>query len=158
MKHELKKSWIESLNCWRNRTKNNPFFQNGLGDCCETRTGILNGFKASNISVNDIVILFRGIHMSKYMIILLTALLLIVQLGIVYLWIFDWRHLVTQAGLIIWISSIVLGILLYFTYSKSVKSEKFIIVSRKVVFSSTLMTIILAILALVIEAITKSMP
>ncbi|NNU94531.1 hypothetical protein ETC01_15285 [Geobacillus sp. NFOSA3] len=96
--------------------------------------------------------------MSKYMIILLTALLLIVQLGIVYLWIFDWRHLVTQAGLIIWISSIVLGILLYFTYSKSVKSEKFIIVSRKVVFSSTLMTIILAILALVIEAITKSMP
>ncbi|SFA53028.1 hypothetical protein SAMN05192569_10407 [Parageobacillus thermantarcticus] len=96
--------------------------------------------------------------MFKYMIALMTALLLIVQLGIAYLWIFDWRHLATKAGLMIWISSIVLGILLYFIYSKFVEDGKFSIVSRKTVFSSTAMTVILAVLALVIEAITKSMP
>jgi len=41
---------------------------------------------------------------------------------------------------------------------KTFHSGKFSIVSRKTVFSSTAMTVILAVLALVIEAITKSMP
>jgi hypothetical protein len=96
--------------------------------------------------------------MFKYMIALMAALLLIVQLGIAYLWIFDWRQLVTKAGLMIWISSIALGIVLYLIYSKFVGDGKFSTVSRKAVFSSTAVNIILAVLALAIEAITKSMP
>ncbi|AEH47866.1 hypothetical protein [Parageobacillus thermoglucosidasius] len=96
--------------------------------------------------------------MFKYMMTLMTASLLIVQLGIAYLWVFDWRRLATKAGLMIWISSVALGILLYFIYSKFAEDGKFSIINRRAVFSSTAITIILAVFAFMIEMITQSMP
>lgn len=94
----------------------------------------------------------------RSILVIITIPLVAIHLAILYFWVFDWRKLVTQVGLISWIVSIILGILVYFAYRKFIRNKKFTIVSRKVLFSSTLMAIILGVLALVIEAITSSMP
>lgn len=94
----------------------------------------------------------------KSILTLITILLVIIHFAILYFWIFDWQQLVTQVGLISWIGSIILGILVYFVYYMFIRSQKFTVVSRRVLFSSTLMIIILGVLALVIESITRSMP
>lgn len=96
--------------------------------------------------------------MLKSILTLITILLVIIHFAILYFWIFDWQQLVTQVGLISWIGSIILGILVYFVYYMFIRSQKFTVVSRRVLFSSTLMIIILGVLALVIESITRSMP
>ncbi|OEF99272.1 hypothetical protein BHF71_09345 [Vulcanibacillus modesticaldus] len=96
--------------------------------------------------------------MLRSILVIITIPLVIIHFTILYFWVFDWRKLVTQVGLISWISSIILGIIVYFAYRESIRNQKFTVVSRKILFSSTLMTIVLGVLALVIEAITKSMP
>ncbi|MEC1070865.1 hypothetical protein [Priestia megaterium] len=84
--------------------------------------------------------------------------LILVQLLILYFWIFDWEKLVTQIGLITWIVSIVLGIVIYFIYLKLSLKDKKSIVNRRIVLCSTLLTIVLAMGALLIEFVTSSMP
>jgi hypothetical protein len=96
--------------------------------------------------------------MLRSILVIITIPLVVIHFAILYFWVLDWKKLVTKVGLISWIGSIILGILVYFAYRKFIRNQKFTVVSRKVLFSSTLMTIVLGVLALVIEAITSSMP
>jgi hypothetical protein len=96
--------------------------------------------------------------MLRSILVIITIPLVVIHFAILYFWVFDWQKLVTQVGLISWIGSIILGILVYFAYRKFIRNQEFTVVSRKVLFSSTLMTIVLGVLALVIEAITSTMP
>ncbi|MFE4093893.1 hypothetical protein ACFX4K_19520 [Priestia sp. YIM B13484] len=89
---------------------------------------------------------------------ILSIPLILVQLLILYFWIFDWEKLVTQIGLITWIISIVLGIFIYFIYLKLSLKDKKSIVNKRIVLCSTLLTIVLAMGALLIEFVTSSMP
>lgn len=43
----------------------------------------------------------------------ITLLLVICHITILYFWVFDWKKLITNYGLIIWIGSTFLGILIY---------------------------------------------
>ncbi|MFD0769487.1 hypothetical protein ACFQZ1_11690 [Bacillus sp. CGMCC 1.60114] len=94
--------------------------------------------------------------MQRYIITAITSVLLITQLSILYFWIVDWQKIVTQTGLIIWGSSILVGILLYLLYRKS--KEKVLSITRKVIFVCTSVTILLAVLSLLIEITVSSMP
>lgn len=80
-----------------------------------------------------------------------------VHLIILYCWIFDWDKLVSTRGLICWIGSIFFGVLINHLYRKLGNTEKSIIVSIKIVFATTLLTVILGIFALIIEFTIKSM-
>jgi hypothetical protein len=117
-----------------------------------TQQMFTNFFKNNGIINLGVMIMLRSI------LVIITIPLVVTHFAILYFWVFDWRKLATQVGLISWIGSIILGILVYFAYRKFIKNQKFTVVSRKVLFSSTLMTIVLGVLALVIEAITSSMP
>ena len=94
--------------------------------------------------------------MPRYVATAMTSILLITQLSIFYFWIVDWQKVVTQAGLFIWGGSILLGFVLYGIYRKL--DKKTFSVNRKVVLIGTSVTIFLAILSLLIEAVTRSMP
>lgn len=96
--------------------------------------------------------------MLKNLLTIITVPLVMVHLIILYFWIGDWEKLVTEIGLISWIGSIVLGIVVYIGYRLSNHSEKRIIVTKRIVFCSTLITLFLGIFAIMIEAITNSMP
>jgi hypothetical protein len=89
---------------------------------------------------------------------ILSIPLILIQLLILYFWIFDWEKLVTQIGLITWIVSIVFGVVIYFIYLKLALKDKKSIVSKRIVLCSTLLTIVLAMGALLIEFVTSSMP
>ncbi|MCJ7992504.1 hypothetical protein MUB15_31125 [Priestia sp. OVS21] len=89
---------------------------------------------------------------------ILSIPLILVQLLILYFWIFEWEKLVTQIGLITWIVSIILGIVVYFIYLKLSLKDKKSIVNKRIVLCSTLLTIVLAMGALLIEFVTSSMP
>jgi ABC-type sulfate transport system permease subunit len=78
---------------------------------------------------------------------------------ILYFWIFDWKKLVTGLGLTAWISSIVLGVIFYLLYQRNGNlNAKSFSIFKKILFSSTLMTVILSLLAVAIELVTNSMP
>lgn len=96
--------------------------------------------------------------MLKNLLAIISVPLVAVHLFILYLWIFDWEKLVTQIGLMSWAGSILLGIVVYLAYRKLVSAGKTIMVGKRIIFSSTLITIVLGILALIIESITSSMP
>jgi hypothetical protein len=115
-------------------------------------TNVYQFFQNNGIINLGVMIMLRSI------LVIITIPLVVIHFAILYFWVFDWRKLVTQVGLISWIGSIILGILVYFAYRKFIINQKFTVVSRKVLFSSTLMTIVLGVLALVIEAITSTMP
>ncbi|MEW4211653.1 hypothetical protein Q0O85_24235 [Priestia megaterium] len=89
---------------------------------------------------------------------ILSIPLILVQLLILYFWIFDWEKLVTQIGLITWIVSIVLGIIIYFIHLKLSLKDKKSIVNKRIVLCSTILTIVLSMGALLIEFVTSSMP
>lgn len=89
---------------------------------------------------------------------ILSIPLILVQLLILYFWIFDWEKLVTQTGLITWIVSIASGIIIYFIYLKLASKDTKSIVNKRIVLCSTSLTIVLAIGALLIEFVTSSMP
>lgn len=96
--------------------------------------------------------------MLKKLLAIISVPLVIVHLIILYLWIVDWEKLITEKAIISWISSILLGVLIYFSYRRLNRSEKGILVTSRIVFSSTAMTIFLGIIAIIIEIITSSMP
>lgn len=101
---------------------------------------------------------YGGHFMLRNTLKILSIPLILVQLLILYFWIFDWEKLVTQIGLITWIVSIVLGIVIYLLYLKLSLKDKSNIASKRVVLCSTLLTIALAMGALLIEFVTSSMP
>ncbi|MED3575580.1 hypothetical protein ACTHO0_09620 [Cytobacillus praedii] len=84
--------------------------------------------------------------------------LIAVHFTILYFWIFDWENLTTDLGLISWGGSVLLGMIIYFAYLNcncTIKNEGLPI---KILFGSTLMTIILCVLTIMIEWISNSMP
>ncbi|TFB14150.1 hypothetical protein E3U55_14655 [Filobacillus milosensis] len=96
--------------------------------------------------------------MLKIALTLVSIPLIITHLFILYFWIFDWRQLVTDVGLIVWVGSIKFGILLYLVFRIYIKTEKITILNQKLIFATTFLTILLAFFALIIEFITSSMP
>ncbi len=87
---------------------------------------------------------------------IITMPLIVVHLLIAYFWIFDWEKLTTDVGLISWIGSIILGLVIFIINRKSKSSDQKL--SYKIVSVTTFMTILLGIFALMIEFITSSMP
>ncbi|WP_430787400.1 hypothetical protein VBD025_16355 [Virgibacillus flavescens] len=100
----------------------------------------------------------RGTIVLKTILTVITVPLFIIHLFILYFWVFNWKQLITDVGLFSWIGSIILGILIYFIYRIFVNADKFTILSKRLIFSSTLLSIILGIFAIAIEFITNSMP
>ncbi|CRK83409.1 hypothetical protein [Neobacillus massiliamazoniensis] len=96
--------------------------------------------------------------MSKSLLSIVSAPLVVVQLFILYFWIFDWKKLVTETGLIVWVSSILLGVIIYLLYRRLNTAEKSIVVTKRIVFTSTLITVLLGFFALIIEFTVSSMP
>jgi len=82
--------------------------------------------------------------------------LVVVHLLIAYFWIFDWEKLTTDVGLISWIGSIIVGLVIFNINRKSKISDRNL--SSKIVAATTFMTVLLGIFALMIEFITSSMP
>ncbi|MGD6874204.1 hypothetical protein ACQCU1_18745 [Sutcliffiella horikoshii] len=82
--------------------------------------------------------------------------LIVVHLLIAYFWIFNWEKLTTDVGLISWIGSIILGLVIFTMNRKSKTSNQKL--SYKIVTATTFMTILLGVFALMIEFITSSMP
>jgi hypothetical protein len=80
------------------------------------------------------------------------------QLYILFLWMADWEKLTTVPGLVLWGAAIMFGLLVSLIYHQLSEPEKYIRISKNTLFSSTIMTILLAILAFVIELISSSMP
>ncbi|MCA1035176.1 hypothetical protein [Bacillus infantis] len=80
------------------------------------------------------------------------------QLYILFLWMADWEQLTTVPGLVLWGAAIMLGLLVSLIYHQLREPEKYIRISKNILFSSTIMTMLLAVLAFVIELITSSMP
>ncbi|WP_223492058.1 hypothetical protein [Sutcliffiella horikoshii] len=87
---------------------------------------------------------------------IITMPLIVVHLLIAYFWIFDWEKLTTDVGLISWIGSIILGLVIFIINRKSKTSDRNL--SYKIVSVTTFMTLLLGIFALMIEFITSSMP
>jgi hypothetical protein len=99
-----------------------------------------------------------GIILSKSLLPIVSAPLVVVQLFILYFWIFDWKKLVIETGLIVWVSSILLGVIIYLLYRRLNTEEKSIVVTKRIVFTSTLLTVLLGVFALIIEFTVSSMP
>ncbi|MFC4182959.1 hypothetical protein [Saccharococcus thermophilus] len=72
-------------------------------------------------------------------------------------WIFDWEKLITPIGLAGWGGSIIVGFMVYSFYAAR-ERKKSIKLQRHILIGSTMMTVCLAVLALIIEWITSSMP
>lgn len=96
--------------------------------------------------------------MLKKLLLIISVPLVIVHLIILYFWIVDWEKLVTEIGLLSWVGSILLGIIVYFVYWKLNHLEKEVLVTKRIVFSSTLMTVFLSFVTILIEFVTSSMP
>jgi hypothetical protein len=80
-----------------------------------------------------------------------------VHLIMMYFWIFDWEKLITPIGLAGWGGSIIVGFMVYSFYAAR-ERKKSIKLQRHILIGSTMMTVCLAVLALIIEWITSSMP
>lgn len=87
---------------------------------------------------------------------IITVPLVVVHLLMAYFWIFDWEKLTTDVGLISWIGSIILGVVIFIINRKSEKFDQKL--SYKVVTATTFITILLGVFAVMIEVITSSMP
>ncbi|MFQ6391598.1 hypothetical protein ACLNAR_27900 [Priestia aryabhattai] len=96
--------------------------------------------------------------MSKKILFISTGILTLVQLVILYTWLVDWEKLVTTYGLISWIGSIILGIIIYKMYLGKNEKEKLYISFKRINFLSTMLMIFLGVLSLLIEFATQSMP
>jgi hypothetical protein len=100
----------------------------------------------------------RGKRMLKIMKSLITFSIIAVHLIIMYFWIFDWEKLITPIGLAGWGGSIIAGFMAYAFYAAKENGKKSIKLQRHILIGSTVMTVCLAVLALIIELITSSMP
>ena len=96
--------------------------------------------------------------MLKKLLLIISVPLVIVHLIILYFWIVAWEKLITEIGLLSWIGSILLGIIVYFVYWKLNYLEKEVLVTKRIVFSSTLMTVFLSFVTILIEFATSLMP
>lgn len=96
--------------------------------------------------------------MLKSTLIILSILLVTIHFAILYFWMFDWQKLATKTGFISWFASILLGIFVYFAFQTFSRCDKAAVVIRNILLYSTLLTIFLACIAFIIEAITKAMP
>ncbi|MGG3234712.1 hypothetical protein ABEP17_14715 [Priestia flexa] len=96
--------------------------------------------------------------MSKKILFISTGILTLIQLVILYTWLVDWEKLVTTYGLISWIGSIILGIIIYKMYLGKNEKEKLYISFKRINFLSTMLMIFLGVLSLLIEFVTQSMP
>ncbi|NUK31321.1 hypothetical protein HT574_14820 [Parageobacillus sp. VR-IP] len=95
--------------------------------------------------------------MLKIMEPLITFSIIAVHLIIMYFWIFDWEKLITPIGLAGWGGSIIAGFMAYAFYAAK-ERRKYIQLQRHILIGSTVITVCLAVLALIIEWITSSMP
>lgn len=96
--------------------------------------------------------------MLKSTLIIMSILLVTIHFAILYFWMFDWQKLATKTGFISWFASILLGIFVYFAFLTFSRCDKAAVVIRNILLCSTLLTIFLACIAFIIEAITKAMP
>lgn len=96
--------------------------------------------------------------MVKKLLVVTSILLVVVHTFILYFWVFDYEKIATGIGLIVWIGSFLFGTMIYLFYRKFPITERSIIFSKKIVFSSTLMAALLGVFALIIELIVRSMP
>lgn len=96
--------------------------------------------------------------MLKSTLIVMSILLVTIHFTILYFWMFDWQKLATKTGFISWFASILLGIFVYFAFQTFSRCDKAAVVIRNILLCSTLLTIFLACIAFIIEAITKAMP
>lgn len=79
----------------------------------------------------------------------ITMPLIVVHFLIAYFWFFDWEKLMTEVGLISWMGSIILGVVVFIINRKAITSEKNL--SQKIVSVTTFMTILLGVFVLMIE-------
>ncbi|WP_243292991.1 hypothetical protein [Bacillus sp. FJAT-47783] len=86
-----------------------------------------------------------------------TSMLVICHVFILYLWIIDWEKTITRYGIVIWISSTLLGLICYRFYQGSSHKKNFLVAGRVLLVSSLTM-IVLGAISLIIEVITSSMP
>lgn len=77
---------------------------------------------------------------------------------ILYFWIIDWKKTVSSYGLTIWISSTVLGFIIYIFYRRIDEKKKVYLVFERILFASSITMIVLGFVSLIIEGITSSMP
>lgn len=96
--------------------------------------------------------------MLKSTLIVMSILLVTIHFAILYFWMFDWQKLATKTGFISWFASILLGFFVYFAFQTFSRCDKAAVVIRNILLCSTLLTIFLACIAFIIEAITKAMP
>lgn len=80
--------------------------------------------------------------------------LMIIHLAVLYLWITDWKALVTPIGLASWLSSTAFGVVAYLAARRWQTGS----LGRRALFGSTAVMIVLMALSLVIEVTTDSMP
>lgn len=95
--------------------------------------------------------------MLKHILTLGSATVLIIHVGILYCWIFAWEQLVTTTGIALWAGSIFAGLMIYAGYRKFDRSGTVGMLSRRVVLSSTLVAMVLAAFAIIIQYTTSSM-
>ncbi|MFT0604269.1 hypothetical protein ACMHYP_26025 [Bacillus cereus] len=96
--------------------------------------------------------------MSKRLLAIISVPLVVIHLIILYFWIFNYEKLETEIGLITWVGSILLGVLIYRSYRKLISTEKSIVLCKSIVFGTTLMTLLLGVFALIIVFTVSSMP
>ncbi|KYC75574.1 hypothetical protein B4090_2260 [Bacillus licheniformis] len=71
-------------------------------------------------------------------------------MGILHVWLFHWELLATETGFFIWGCSILMGLILYLSGRK--------IAVTRLIFASTLVSIILACFTVTIDVVTNSAP
>lgn len=96
--------------------------------------------------------------MIKLFLFLASIATVIVHLSIFLIWIFDWTILTTETSLITWGASIATGVLIYTLCRKFNDADKRGVFTKRLIFTSTLMTVALALLSAVIEIAVRSMP
>ncbi|WP_281863632.1 hypothetical protein [Planomicrobium okeanokoites] len=96
--------------------------------------------------------------MLKLLLFLASIITAIVHLSIFLIWLFDWTILTTETGLITWVASIATGVLIYTLCRRFNNADKRDIFTKRLIFTSTLMTVALALLSAAIEIAVRSMP
>lgn len=94
----------------------------------------------------------------KIIMTLFTTLLMIIQIGVLYFWLFDWKDLYTELGLLCWNGSILAGTVICIVYFTLLKKGAFSSILKKLVLSSTVMVIVLYLASFVIDFAANSMP
>ncbi|MCM3567699.1 hypothetical protein [Neobacillus mesonae] len=100
----------------------------------------------------------KAVNGVEKFLIIISVPIVMLHLSIFYFWIFDWKKLMTEVGLIGWAGSILIGIIFYSIARNMSITPRSLLVSKGIVLGTTFMTILLALFTLIIEFITSSMP